>query len=173
MPEGIQYVGYKAKEEALFKPYLLKRLTDYEPSEKKDRETGAITLRKVKEDVFENIEMLFGSRAHLSHIELREDEELISSVLGFGIIDYCGKSFGRQEREILRQNIIEQLTFFEPRIDPSTIEVKLTDSEDNPSFLMAFRISGTIRVGQLSEELLFISRLNLETGSAEVMSLTE
>lgn len=171
--DSIQRLGYKAKEEARYKPYILKRLTDYDPSIKKDSDTGAITLRQVKEDVFENIEMLFNSRAHLSEAELKDDKELISSVLCFGITDYCGASFSDNQKEILRRHIAEQLRFFEPRIDGDSINVELLSSTGNPNFLMEFKISGTIHFGQMSEELLFVSRLNLETGGAEISSLKE
>jgi type VI secretion system lysozyme-like protein len=171
--DSIQRLGYKAKEEARYKPYILKRLTDYDPSVKKETETGAITLRQVREDVLENVEMLFTSRAHLSEVELKDDRELISSVLGFGITDYCGMSFSDTQRELLKRHIAEQLAFFEPRLDPSSISVEFVHEEDNPAFLMEFKISGVIRFGQISEELLFVSKLNLETGGAEITSLKE
>jgi predicted component of type VI protein secretion system len=156
------------KEDARYKPYVLKRLTDFDPYEKKEASVNVITSKQVKEDVFENIDMLFNSRSHPSLEELKGYEELENSVLGYGISDYCGKICTREDREELRLHIIKQLKDFEPRLAPDSVNVEFTSSELNANSLIELRISGIISVGLVSEEVLFISRLDLETGNAEL-----
>jgi type VI secretion system lysozyme-like protein len=158
---------YKAKEVARYKPNVLKRLTDFEPFVKKEMVLPVITAAQLKEDVFENIAMLFNSRSHLSIQELKGYEELANSVLGYGISDYCGGMSSADSRENLRQNIITQLKIFEPRFVPDSIAVEFASSDMN-SALIEFKVSGLIQADQVSEEVLFISKLDLETGNAEL-----
>jgi type VI secretion system lysozyme-like protein len=156
------------KEDARYKPYVLKRLTDFDPYEKKEVSVGVISAKQVKEDVFENIDMLFNSRSHPSLEEFKGYGEIENSVLGYGISDYCGKICNRDDKESLRLHIIKQLKDFEPRLSAGSINVEFTSSELNANSLIELRISGLISVGQVSEEVLFISRLDLETGNAEL-----
>jgi type VI secretion system lysozyme-like protein len=156
------------KEDARYKPYVLKRLTDLEPYEKTERRQIVITEKQVKEDIFTNIEMLFCSRSHPSPKELRDCEEVENSVLGYGISDYCGKVCSMNEREDLLEQIKKQLRVFEPRLAPDSIRVEFTNIEAAMRSLLELRISGNVSVGQVNEEVLFISRLDLETGNASL-----
>jgi type VI secretion system protein ImpF len=172
MDASIERLRTKVKEEARYKPYVLRRLTDFDPSAKKETTLHTITIGQVKEDIFDNIAMLFNSRSFLLHDEDTWPEEVEASVLGYGLPDYCGKSYSMEERERLRSVIARQLQIFEPRLDPESIRVDFLESPEVPSFLIDFRVSGLIRVGEVSEEVLFVSRLNLETGNTEIKSLT-
>jgi type VI secretion system protein ImpF len=156
------------KEDARYKPYVLKRLTDDEPHEKKETLVNVITEKQVKEDIFRNIEMLFYSRSHPSLRELNGYEELENSVLGYGISDHCGKIYGDADREFLLEHIKKQIRDFEPRLAPDSIDVQFTNPDAAMRSLLELRISGQIAVGQISEEMLFISRLDLETGNASL-----
>ncbi|MDR2483779.1 MAG: type VI secretion system baseplate subunit TssE [Treponema sp.] len=159
---------YKIQEDARYKPNVLKRLTDFEPFVKKERMMSAISAREFKEDVFQNIEMLFNSRSHLSLKELKGYEELDNSVLGYGISDYCGGMNSPEAHERLKNHIITQLRCFEPRFAPDSIAVDFVSSDASANSLIEFKISGLIQVDQVSEEVLFISKLDLETGNAEI-----
>lgn len=160
--------GYKAQEDARYKPNVLRRLTDFDPFTKREGDRDAITLKQLKEDVFENIEMLFNSRSHPSLQDLKGYEELEDSVLGYGISDYCGSTYTAQDWEALRDHILTQLHRFEPRLVPDSIEVTFVPSDQRVNSLMEFRISGLIQADQMSEEVLFISKLDMETGAAEL-----
>jgi type VI secretion system lysozyme-like protein len=164
-----------SKEEARYKPYLLTRLTDNDPHIRKalshGYNTDVITMRQLKKDIFENIEVLFNSRTHLSSKELKGDSELESSVLGYGISDFCGKLCSGADKEKLRLHILKQLKNFEPRLAPDSIKVEFMQTEQSAESLMEFRISAYIAVGSVSEEVLFISKLDMETGNADVESL--
>ncbi|MFP3089611.1 type VI secretion system baseplate subunit TssE [Treponema sp. TIM-1] len=166
MPEENR--GNIRKEDARYKPYVLKRLTDDEPYEKKEIISAVITEKQVKDDIFRNIEMLFCSRSHPSLAELKGYEDLENSVLGYGISDYCGKICGDDDREFLLEHIKKQIRDFEPRLAPDSIDVKFANPDAAMRSLLELRISGHISVGQVDEEILFISRLDLETGNASL-----
>jgi type VI secretion system lysozyme-like protein len=157
-----------SKEPARYRPYLLSRLTDTDPLEKKDTFDRLINSKQLKKDVFENIEMLFYSRSHLSPAELRNIPELENSVLCYGIVDFCGRMHSKSNEEFLREHIRKQLLDFEPRFDPSTVLVEFSSSENSIESLLEFHISGMIRTGEVNEEVRFISKINLETGLADL-----
>jgi type VI secretion system lysozyme-like protein len=160
------------KEDARYKPYILKRLTDFDPYLKKEVFLSTINIKQVKEDVFDNIEMLFNSSSHPSLEELKGYTELENSVMGYGISDYCGKVYSGYDREELRAQIIKQLKDFEPRLAPDSISVDFANTNESTSH-MEFNISGLIQVGPVSEEVLFVSKLDFETGNAELESLKD
>jgi type VI secretion system protein ImpF len=157
-----------SKEPARYRPYLLSRLTDLDPLEKRDTFDRLINSRQLKKDVFDNIEMLFYSRSHLSPREMKNIPELENSVLGYGIVDFCGRMHSKSNEEFLREHIRKQLLDFEPRLDPSTLTVDFFSSDDSSESLLEFHIAGMIRAGEVEEEVRFISKINLETGLADL-----
>jgi type VI secretion system lysozyme-like protein len=159
------------KEDPRYKPYVLKRLTDLNPDEKTEVFSSTVSLSEVKEDIYENITMIFNSSSHPSLKELKSYGEVESSVLGYGVTDYCGSITSKADRDRLRFHIVKQLEDFEPRLDPSTVKVDLVNDGGNFTTNMEFNISGRVTVGELSEEILFVSKLNVETGKAEIQSL--
>ncbi|MDR2659222.1 MAG: GPW/gp25 family protein [Spirochaetaceae bacterium] len=159
------------KEDARYKPYVLRRLVDTEPYEKTERVQNVITEKQVKDDIFRNIEMLFYSRSHPSLKEFKDYEDVANSVLGYGIYDYCGKVCTSADREELVEQIKKQLRIFEPRLAPDSIKVEFGSIESSMRSMLELRISGLIVVGQVNEEVLFISRLDLETGNATLTNV--
>ena len=104
--------GNIRKEDARYKPYVLRRLTDMDPYEKTERIQNVITEKQVKDDIFKNIEMLFYSRSRPSLKEFKGYEDVANSVLGYGISDYCGKVCTRTDREELLEHIKNQIRIF-------------------------------------------------------------
>jgi len=163
-----QYRNGLTKEDAQYKPYALKRLTDYDPSEKIERNQSLITEKQLKEDIFENIDMLFNSRSHASLAEMKGYEEVEDSVLGYGISDFCGRQSSTSSREALRAHIFRQIGLFEPRLDAASINIELLDTKGGDATSMEFRIGGIIKTKEVNQEIIFISKLNLESGNAEL-----
>ncbi|MDR3115955.1 MAG: type VI secretion system baseplate subunit TssE [Treponema sp.] len=159
------------KEDIRYKPYVLKALTDDEPYEKKEVSHKVIAEKQIKEAIFSNLEMLFYSRSHPSLEEFKGYEEVENSVLGYGINDYCGRMCSDTEREILLEHIQKQIRDFEPRLAPDSIKVEFINADAAMRSLLEVRISGLITVGQMNEEMVFISRLDMETGNASLSYL--
>ena len=74
--------GNIRKEDARYKPYVLRRLTDMDPYEKTEHIQNVITEKQVKDDIFKNIEMLFYSRSRPSLKEFKGYEDVANCVLG-------------------------------------------------------------------------------------------
>jgi type VI secretion system lysozyme-like protein len=168
MENGISEHKNIRKEDALYKPYVFKRLTDLEPYEKTEHIQNVITEKQVKEDIFRNIEMLFSSRSHPSLAEFKNYEDVANSVLGYGISDYCGKVCSDSDREDILEHIRKQIKTFEPRLDPESVRVEFANVSATMRSLLELRISGVVTVSQLNEEIIFISRLDLETGNTSL-----
>jgi len=167
MPERVHRDDI-AKEEILYKPFTLKRLTDYDPSVKSEGSGSLITGKQLKEDIFDNVDMLFNSRSHASLADLGGYKEVEESVLAYGVMDFCGRQSSTASRDTLRAHIFKQLRLFEPRLDPASLAVEFKDAEKGDSTSVEYRISGVIKVKGVDEEIAFISRLNLESGNAEL-----
>ncbi|MDR2663478.1 MAG: GPW/gp25 family protein [Treponema sp.] len=163
--------GTSRKEDVLYKPYVFKLLTDDEPYEKKEVFQKVIADKQIKEAIFKNLEMLFYSRSHPSLEELHGYEEVENSVLGYGIKDYCGKLYSDTERENLLEHIKKKIRDFEPRLAPDSIKVEFGNPDAAVCSLLEVRIGGRITVGQMNEEMVFISRLDMETGNASLSYL--
>jgi type VI secretion system lysozyme-like protein len=164
MDNSLQYSREPVQEEAKYRPFVLRRLTDMEPQEKKESVTGLVTAKQLKEDIFTNIEMLFNSRCHTLTEGLKGSSDVEDSVLGFGIKDFCGKTSLDNYKEEMRQHLLKQLRTFEPRLEPSSLNVEFPEKESG--FLLEYAISGIIRLKEADEEVKFFSNLDLESGSA-------
>lgn len=154
------------KEDAKYWPCLLRRLTDFVPDEKKENYTAGITINQLRKDIFDNIEMILNSRSHPQTADFKGRTELNESVLAYGLTDFCGKVCSQDDREAIRDHILHQIRLFEPRLNPDTIDVILADNERESRSVLEFQISGMIDVGELREEIVFISQLDLETGNS-------
>jgi type VI secretion system protein ImpF len=169
--DSLQYRGFQTREEARYKPFVLHRLTDDDPSQKQGGAPGFLTERQLKDDILENIRMLFNSRSHPLAADLERYPGAETSVLAYGISDYCGKKGSDEDIEALRLHIVSQLRCFEPRLAPDSIEVDFAATDDAFKTLLDFKIRGIISVGDAEEELLFLSKLDLETGCTDLEAL--
>ena len=158
----------KLKDSDLFYPCLMTRLVDNEPESKIDKTYRAFTAEQVKEDVMKNLEMILNSSSRPSNEELGGNPWVIGSVLGFGLTDFCGTSHSVDYVEELRKKIYYQIATFEPRIEKETLEVNLVEETNGENKDLVLLINGVIHISPLSEEISFISRLDLELGRATI-----
>lgn len=147
---------------------MLSRLTDAEPHVRTERYFRSATGAQLKEEVLRNIEMILNSKSRLSDEDLGGEKYLLNSVLGFGLSDFCGESRSYETMEKLKENIIKQLIYFEPRIEPASIEIKMLDAPDSLSHIREMEISVVIDAKSLNANLTFVSRIDLETGGVLV-----
>ncbi|GHU39408.1 type VI secretion system protein ImpF [Spirochaetia bacterium] len=168
MADNLQYQGYVAKEEASYKPFVLRRLTDSDPYEKKETKKTLVTIKQIKEDIFENIDMLFNSRSHAGTKEIKGYKEVEESVYCYGISDFCGKIGTSNQRIDLCAHIVRQLQIFEPRLVPKTIHVELVENKNNSATMLELHIAGEVKTEKVNKEVLFISKMDLETGNVHL-----
>lgn len=158
----------KGKNETRYWPCLLRRITDLNPDEKKETFIPGVSLKALKIDVYKNIEMILNSKSHPSEEELERWPEIQDSVINFGLQDYCGLTNTLDNREKLKEHILFQLRTFEPRIDPESLEIEFIEDTNGLRSKMTYQIRGIIKVGEIAEELIFRSFLDLETGIASI-----
>lgn len=171
----------------LFLPCLLSRLTDEAPQEPEDQAPPLLDSQALRQEIAANIDLILNARSHVRSADLPTD--LRFSVLDFGIGDFCGCPHTEQQLERIQNELEQALRHFEPRIDPNSITVRaLTPDESAESALKPQRtssdgitvhgsvfklaISCTIKVAPLTDQLFFISSLDLENGNIK-MSFTQ
>lgn len=150
-------------------PCLLSRLCDDEPQSKIDRNFKYVSLEKIKEEIVLNISHILNSKSRPQIWDLNYNQEVVNSVLGFGLPDFCGLSNSEIESAKLQHEIVELLKVFEPRLIPSSISVEV-DSSDvaHNNFSFSLRISAQFAVKALTGFFSCISYLDLESGFATV-----
>lgn len=149
-----------------FLPCFLTRLTDSDPHVMTEKYFA--TPGQLKEDVLRNIEMILNSKSRLSDTELGDEQCLLNSVLGLGLADFCGESRSYQTFERLKHNIVTQLVYFEPRIEPASIEVKLLEKAGSLNHVREMEIAVVIEAKSVNLGLRFLSRIDLETGGVSI-----
>jgi len=147
-----------------FLPCLMSRLTDNNPHAMKENPFQLFTSENVRQDVIHNLENILNSHSHLPEDELAKYPNVQRSVLGLGLSNFCGKTLNAATLDQLRQEIISQIRRFEPRIAPDTLKIEF-DEKKQIEYELLLKISGTIRLHPLDEEIVFISKMNFETGS--------
>lgn len=158
-----------------FMPCVLGRLTDQNPQTATEHFSRGISIKQLKRDILWNIEMILNSRSHPGRAELNNDGMICDSVLGMGLPDFCGISHSPEQLEKLRKEILHQLRCFEPRINADSLTVTLIQEKQGVSgnSVLEMEILGQIEVAPLREELVFQSRLDLESGTTSVKLLEE
>lgn len=88
-----------------------------------------LSLERKKEllrhEILQNITLILNSHSHPRLADLQGDQSLAFSVLGMGLADFCGHSYASLSLAQLQQRIKEQIVYFEPRLDPSSVQVLL------------------------------------------------
>ncbi len=152
-------------------PCLLSRLTDDNPSKVKEDQPVLLSLNQLKLEIMRNIQTIFNSRSHVKS-PLYKDDLYNYSVVDFGLNDFCGCSHNEHELERIKREIAQAIARYEPRVSPDSVAVEAYDNEDGKhnldSSVFKLRISCQINVKPLEGEILLISYLDLESGSADV-----
>lgn len=154
-------------------PCVLVRLTDQKPQLATEHFSRGVSIKQLKRDILWNIEMILNSRSHPGRAELNNDETICNSVLGMGLSDFCGMSHRPEQLEKLREEVLRQLRSFEPRINADSLKVTLLHEKRvvSGNSILEMEIQGLIEVAPLREELVFRSRLDLESGTTSVKML--
>ena len=88
-----------------------------------------LSLERKKEllrhEILQNITLILNSHSHPRLADLKGDQSLAFSVLGMGLADFCGHSYASLSLSQLQQRIKEQIVYFEPRLDSTSVQVLL------------------------------------------------
>lgn len=123
----------------------------------------------IKAEILQNITLILNSRSHLPLEKLQHAQDVQYSVLGFGLSDFCGQNHNQARLSLLKQQIVDQIIHFEPRLDPTSIEVTFLDQENelgpNSPNYVNLEIKARLNHTLSSELFTCISKIDLDAGS--------
>lgn len=121
------------------------------------------------QEILRNITLILNSHSHPRLNDLQGDEQLAFSVLGMGLGDFCGRSYSYLSLSQLQQLIYAQIVYFEPRLDPESVQVRLLTDSTNParaSYTVSMDITAKIRPSLLENQVFSCTTvLDLESGA--------
>lgn len=175
----------------LLQPCLLDRLTDDQPERKEEsRRERVISYRKYREGVLRDLEWLINTEGSLLPEaagawlrpvgrdaaggigDFRQYPHVFRSVLNFGLRQFWGRS--DREKDYLREQFVEAIQMFEPRITPGSLDIQMLNPGEEPGQRGASErldgsqavlvITGELWANPLPEHLNLKTTLDLELG---------
>lgn len=126
----------------------------------------------LKEEILQNIALILNSRSHLSVDSGKQSKVVQFSVLGLGLTDFCGQNHNLARLALLKQQILEQIIHFEPRLEPASIQITLLDRENelgpNSPNYVNIEIKARLKVSLSHELFSCVSRIDLDSGNSAV-----
>lgn len=149
---------------------LLDRLTDDEPNKKSEsRAKRVITVSRLKELVQRDLAWLLNTVASSSNIEFSHYEEIQKSTLNYGIPDLSGTNTKTLNTRSLEREIVKCIKRFEPRIIPSSLEVKVNlAGEEMSRNTLSFEINADLWAQPLPLQLFLQTDIDIENGIVSV-----
>jgi len=147
-------------------PCLLDRLTDDEPeAASESRDQRVVSLRRYRQAVLRDLEMLLNSRAYPSESDVYDFREADRSVLNYGIPDLAGMTVSSISPAEFEARVKQAILTFEPRIARRSLSVRIVAPRD-PDHVRAilFEIEGELWAQPLPERLFVKTEVDLETG---------
>jgi type VI secretion system protein ImpF len=147
-------------------PCLLDRLTDDEPEVNREgRDKRIVSLRRYKNAVLRDLEMILNSKRHPLDDNIYEFNEVAQSVLNFGILDICGASVLNVKASEIEAHVKEAIICFEPRISQRTLSVHMISPLDSEYIRsISFEIEAELWAQPLPDRLFVKTEVDLETG---------
>jgi type VI secretion system protein ImpF len=151
-------------------PCLLDRLTDNEPSKRKEsRKDRVMNMQQYRNAVLRDIAWLLNTYANAELDGLDNYSELASSVLNFGVRNAAGMTTSSSSADEIEYQLAEALRHFEPRILPNTVSIDMTvDPEEMSNRSLRFEIRGDLWSQPIPESLFIKTQLDLETGKVKL-----
>jgi type VI secretion system protein ImpF len=155
-------------------PALLDRLTDDEPDKTLEpREARVLSKRRMRESVLRDLAWLFNATQLEAVNSLAKAPFVRRSVLNFGLPAMSGKVSSSLDVTDLTRAIREAILTFEPRILPSTLEIKTLIEAGNLDHhnVIGVEIHGQLWAQPVPLEFLVRTDFDLETGKVRVTDL--
>lgn len=123
----------------------------------------------IKAEILQNITLILNSKSHLPLDKMPGFEEVQYTVLGLGLADFCGKYHNQAQLAQLKQQITAQIIHFEPRLEPTTIEITFLDPDNelgpNSPNYVNLEIKARLKGALSSEIFTCVSKLDLDAGN--------
>jgi type VI secretion system protein ImpF len=155
-------------------PALLDRLTDDKPDEKREpREARVLSRRRLRESVLRDLAWLFNATRLEAGDALAKAPFVRRSVLNFGLPAMSGKTASALDLTDLTRAIHDAIVNFEPRILPSTLEIRtlLEAGELDHHNVIGIQIRGQLWAQPMPMEFVVRTDFDLETGKVRITDL--
>lgn len=164
-------------------PSLLDRLTDHQPQSPHEAVGDRVlTKKQLREAVLRDLSWLFNTACQeappnsgdLDRIRMwAQAPEAADSVLNYGIPSLSGMSISYLEFPRLEQGIRRAIVRFEPRIDPKTLSVKISNDLTTGIKPTSLRlvIKGQLWNQPVPLELLLSADVDVDTGETAVRDM--
>jgi type VI secretion system protein ImpF len=154
-------------------PALLDRLTDDNPDERKEAESGRVMSKtQLRQSVLRDLGALLNTVQPLG-AEADAYPLLAESVLNFGLPALSGQLASKLDVSVLERAIRQAVVRFEPRILPDTLQVQARASESvlDTHNVIEFEIRGHLWSQPVPLEILLRTHLDLEAGQVQVRDM--
>lgn len=146
-------------------PSVLDRLLDAAPREPAEAAPPLQTLEQLKDSVARDLEALLNSRCAQLPGTFDAYPHAGASILGFGLIDFCGMSLAHTgQRDAICRSIADAVAVHEPRL--KSVTVSLSDAPGVNRVL--FSIDALLAVNPAEEPVNFSAVLQPSTQSYAV-----
>lgn len=152
-------------------PALLDRLTDDEPLVTHEpREQRVVSKSQLRQAVLRDLAWLLNANRLERRSEFRGTPLARRSVVNFGLPAFSGRTASSLEAVDLERAIAAAVRDFEPRILPSTLEVKalMSDSQHEKHNIIGAEIRGLLWSQPVPLEMLVRTEIDLETGEVDI-----
>ncbi len=155
-------------------PALLDRLTDDEPSTRTEaRAARVLTKKKLRQSVLRDLAWLFNATQLEAVTPLARVPLVRDSVLNFGLPALSGHVASSLDLGDLAKAIREAILRFEPRILPSTLEIRtlVEPGQLDHHNVIGVEIQAQLWAQPVPIEFLVRTEFDLETGKVQVTDL--
>jgi type VI secretion system protein ImpF len=155
-------------------PALLDRLTDDEPLKTQEpREQRVMSKSRLRQAVLRDLAWLLNANRLERQDEFRAAPLARRSVINFGLPAFSGRAASSVEPVDLEQAIAMAVRDFEPRILPSTLEVKAltSDTQREKHNIIGAEIHGLLWSQPVPLEMLVRTEIDLETGEVDIADI--
>ena len=155
-------------------PALLDRLTDEEPDKRQEApEARVLSKSRMRQSVLRDLAWLFNATRLDTVADLTNLPEVRRSVVNFGLPALSGRTASSLDMTDLSRAVREAILTFEPRILPSTLQVRtlLDAGELDHHNVIGVEIHGELWAQPVPLEFLVRTEFDLETGKVQVADL--
>ncbi len=150
-------------------PSLLDRLTDNEPeSLKESRDSRVIDVTRLREIIQRDLSWLLNTSNLENTFDPNEMPHMARSVLNYGLGEVSGSYSTSVRAEKIRQSIERAIAIHEPRIIEGSVDVTLTQEDDDGEFNSEMTVALNIRADMWAQplplELYLRSHVDVTTG---------
>jgi type VI secretion system protein ImpF len=155
-------------------PALLDRLTDEEPDKTREpRDRQVMSKSRLRQAVLRDLGWLFNATRLETGNEFAHAAFARRSVVNYGLPPLSGHSASSLSAPELEREVRRAILEFEPRILPSSLEVRAVVHADQLDHhnVVGVEIRGQLWAQPLPLELLVRTEIDLETGKVEIQDL--